>query len=98
MVWVKLSDALAYNLLPADRKVVMHMTKTKEQTPKTSIQSFLSSKIERPTLNLKTHRWEIKQGAECYTFNTHKEAIDFYITESRKILMPFFGGTQKIHG
>ena len=99
MEWVTLEEALQYNLLPADKKIIMHMTNTKEKKQtKSNIQSFVSRRLQAPVLNDKTNRWEIKIGSQTKSFATQQEAMNFYVDEARKILHPFFSETQIIRG
>lgn len=107
MEWVTLDEALKYNLLPADRKIIMHMTKTKEnkKSPtKTSYETMVSMKMSRPTFNKKTNKWDVVLNdpklpdfKEIKHFNSEKQAIDFYVQQARKILGIFQTKTQQSH-
>ena len=91
MQWVTLTDALKYNLLPADRKIVLHMTKTKEQSkPKLSLQSVINQIIEQPVFDekIKLYVVAIKNvffGTTRY-FNTQHSAMQFYMDTVRNIV------------
>ena len=96
--WVSLIDALQYNLSPESKKIIMRITKTKDtKDQKPAIQSFVSCKIKMPIFNEKTQKWEIMVGAKREIFDTNETAIDFYISEARKILQPFFDQSQTAH-
>ena len=91
MQWVTLTDALKYNLLPADRKIVLHMTKTKEQSkPKMSLQSAIDQIIDKPVFDEKTKLYvvAIKNfffGTTRYFENKHV-ATQFYMDTVRDIV------------
>ena len=91
MQWVTLNEALKYNLFQADRKIIMHMTNTKEQEkPKTTFQSVIDKIIEKPVLDAKTKLYvvAIKNsffGATRYFENNHT-ALQFYMNAVRDIV------------
>ena len=91
MEWVTLDEALKYNLLPADKKIVMHMTKTKEKKkPETPINFdiIIAKKVSKPVFNPELNKWDVTVHAAkaVKRFDTERQAFDFYIQEARKVL------------
>lgn len=99
MEWVSLNEALKYSLLPADRQIVMHMTKTKE--PKEKIQQNtvwekrLTMHMSKPEYDPEKQKWVVMkiEGSskpKTFEFDEQVAAMDFYIKEASKILQPYF--------
>jgi 8-oxo-dGTP diphosphatase len=105
MEWVTLDEALKYNLLPADRKIVMHMTNTKEKNSAPSYTSFaehITRHISKPVFDQQEQTWIVAiesktQKSKKYKFTNEYLAMDFYINEARKVLTPFFESPQNTH-
>ena len=90
MKWLSLYEALQYNLLPADKKIIMHMTKTKEEKTESSLNNVLCKIIEKPKFDTKTNQYfvEIKTPIIGMTrsFADHTLAMNFYIDKVRYIM------------
>lgn len=92
MEWVPLNEALTYNLVPADRKIIMHVTKTKENNTykKPSLDDTINEMIEKPVLDTKTNRYVVKiKNALIGTtrsFINENQAMQFYIDTVRNML------------
>lgn len=91
MQWVPLKDTLKYNLLPADRKILMHMTNTKESVKKPeTLDSALKQIIDKPVLDLSTNKYvvNIKNGffGASRSFSSQHAAINFYMDTVRYIV------------
>ena len=91
MEWVQLNEALTYKLLPADKKIVMHMTKTKEiKQENNSLDSVLCKIIEKPDYNPQTKMYVVKiknplVGSTRH-FPNQAMAMNFYIETVRHII------------
>ena len=102
MEWVPLNNALNYNLLPADRKIIMHMTKTKEKKEKRNHlfwAEHITRHISRPAFDPQEQIWIVQINAapapmKTFKFKEQNAAMDFYISEAKKLLNPFFGLSQ----
>lgn len=91
MQWVPLTDALKYNLLPSDRKIIMHMTNTKESVKKPeTLDSALEQIIDKPVLDSSTNKYvvNIKNGffGTSRSFSSQHAAISFYVDTVRYII------------
>lgn len=91
MEWVPLNMALSYKLLPADKKIVMYITKTKEEKAKpASITSVIDQIITRPVLDPKTNKYvvEIKNGffGKTQSFPSEDKSLEFYMDTVRDIM------------
>lgn len=102
MEWVPLNEALRYNLLPADKKIIMHMTKTKEKKEQTNHlfwAQHITRHISRPAFNLQEQMWSVQINeapakVKTFKFKEQSAAMDFYIDEAKKILNPFFANPE----
>lgn len=106
MEWVTLNDALKYNLLPADKKVVMHMTNTKEQNHENQKQEphfldkHINKRISRPAFDQAKGKWVVvvtdhSKKQKIFEFQEQFKAMDFFINEACKILNPLFDVKQR---
>lgn len=102
MQWVPLDgSALKYNLLPADRKILMHITKTNHKSAKkiSNFESVLGEHISRPVFNSESNRWDVAVHYlnKTQQFTSERNAIDFYIQEARKVINKLQGTIQIEH-
>ncbi len=105
MEWVSLNEALKYNLLAADKKIIMYITKTKEKKEQTSNlfwAEHITRHISRPKFDNQKQAWVVIKNEgmaeeKTYVFENDEGAMDFYIAEAKKILNPFFDQPQNTH-
>ena len=104
MEWVPLTDALKYNLLEADKKIIMHMTKTKEKKESNNhslLAAHITRHISRPVFDPHEKQWIVlvnktPNSSKIHKFKRQDEAMDFYVDEAKKVLNPFFSHTQNV--
>ena len=102
MEWVTLDEALKYNLLPADKQIIMNITKTKKQKENKQehnvIAEHLTRYISRPEFNKEENVWVVNitktpNNVQTLKFSEQQLAMDYYIKKAREILNPFFSSS-----
>ena len=91
MDWVPLYKVLEFNITQETKKIIMHMTNTKEVVKKSaSLDDAISCIIEKPAFDTTTKQYVVKIKnhyiGETRSFDTEMQAMQFYIGIVRGIL------------
>lgn len=91
MEWTTLNNALKYNLSATTKKIVMHITNTKEPVKKPeSLTSVIDRFISKPLFDKETNKYvvSIKNGffGQSRSFTNQESAIHFYMDTVRDIV------------